>query len=416
MKNKKIEFEKLKNKLKNLFFKRLIQVVNSNNSINLVKNEENTNIDEKSSDPVIANSKAKPVLIIKNVKNESFIPQNIEKITKLSNFSSFSNNTKEKSPIKLISKKISNKKFDIFDKNNEKFKLNTINLESTKLDKQKIDYIKNKDNKSRNISNKSFEIFKNFNIKLISKPNDIKNLNIENVYNQDFEIDEKKITIPSKSQLKNLKENIKLNKADINKTNTTKLKTNSKQLNKSNITKIQNNISYNKRNNLISTTKNVNKNFSINFSKFNPTTVEKNKIIYALPAYQEGTGGPTTTESIGKIHKGEVILSKKESQSFSEKLMKNVPNTNLAINKPQISGEEKYSELEVTPSDPYNPDKPIIPISESIRSEVTAKAQAKETNEIYKPDLLIKEKIDSPLFINSVIKKQSPPSWRTTVG
>jgi hypothetical protein len=55
-------------------------------------------------------------------------------------------------------------------------------------------------------------------------------------------------------------------------------------------------------------------------------------------------------------------------------------------------------------------------MNEITKIEAANKISAKENNELYKPDLLIKEKIDAPLFTSSVIKKQSPPEWRTTVG
>ena len=98
--------------------------------------------------------------------------------------------------------------------------------------------------------------------------------------------------------------------------------------------------------------------------------------------------------------------------------MKNTPNTNLSINKPtstlESDSEQSKNKMEI--EEGYNPDKPLIPMNEITKSEVSNKISVKETNELYKPDLLIKEKIDAPLFTSSAIKKQSPPEWRTTVG
>jgi hypothetical protein len=431
MKNKKIEFEKLKNKLKKLFFKRLIQVESFNNSINLIKNVPSEENNEKTFDKVVANTKDKSFIVVKNIKNENFEPKNIEKINNIITYSSISSKSDKKQPLKLEYDKKNAKNIGYNQKNIEKHQLDKISLEPNKSESSSSKFILNKNiNNSKN-TNKKFELFKNYNIKLITKPEQIKNLNIENIYNQEFEIDEKKITIPSKDQLKKLQQNVKLNKADLKKGNNAQLnkadieKSNNVKLNKnqiqsqrSNIKKIQNHISYVNKNNLISNKQIQNKNYLINFSKFNPTNIEKNKIIYALPAYQEGTGGPTTTESIGKIHKGEVILSQKESQSFSERLMKNTPNTNLSINKPtstlESDSEQSKNKMEI--EEGYNPDKPLIPMNEITKSEVSNKISVKETNELYKPDLLIKEKIDAPLFTSSAIKKQSPPEWRTTIG
>jgi hypothetical protein len=444
MKNKKIEFEKLKNKLKKLFFKRLIQVESFNNSINLIKNVPSEENNEKTFDKVVANTKDKSFIVVKNIKNENFEPKNIEKINNIITYSSISSKSDKKQPLKLEYDKKNAKNIGYNQKNIEKHQLDKISLEPNKSESSSSKFILNKNiNNSKN-TNKTFELFKNYNIKLITKPEQIKNLNIQNIYNQEFEIDEKKITIPSKEQLKKLQKNVKLNKADLKKGNNVQLnktvieKGNNVQLNKtviekgnnvklnknkiesqrSNIQKIENHTSYVNKNNLISNKQIQNKNYVINFSKFNPTNIEKNKIIYALPAYQEGTGGPTTTESIGKIHKGEVILSQKESKSFSERLMKNTPNTNLSINKPtstlESDSEQSKNKMEI--EEGYNPDKPLIPMNEITKSEVSNKISVKETDELYKPDLLIKEKIDAPLFTSSAIKKQSPPEWRTTVG
>jgi len=418
MKNKKIEFEKLKNKLKKLFFKRLIQVESFNNSINLIKNVPLEENNEKTFDKVVANTKDKPFNVIKNIKNENFEPKNIEKINNIITYSSISSKSDKKQPLKLEYNKKNAKNIGYNQKNIEKYQLDKISLEANKSESSSSKFILNKNiNNSKN-TNKTFELFKNYNIKLITKPEQIKNLNIENIYNQEFEIDEKKITIPSKDQLKKLQQNVKLNKADLKKGNNVKLNKNKIESQRSNIKKIENHTSYVNKNNLISNKQIQNKNYVINFSKFNPTNIEKNKIIYALPAYQEGTGGTTTTESIGKIHKGEVILSQKESQSFSERLMKNTPNTNLSINKPtstlESDSEQYKNKMEI--EEGYNPDKPLIPMNEITKIEAANKISAKENNELYKPDLLIKEKIDAPLFTSSVIKKQSPPEWRTTVG
>lgn len=418
MKNKKIEFEKLKNKLKKLFFKRLIQVESFNNSINLIKNVPSEENNEKTFDKVVANTKDKSFIVVKNIKNENFQPKNIEKINNIITYSSISSKSEKKQPLKLEYDKKNAKNIGYNQKNIEKHQLDKISLEPNKSESSSSKFILNKNiNNSKN-TNKTFELFKNYNIKLITKPEQIKNLNIENIYNQEFEIDEKKITIPSKDQLKKLQQNVKLNKADLKKGNNVKLNKNKIESQRSNIQKIENHTSYVNKNNLISNKQIQNKNYVINFSKFNPTNIEKNKIIYALPAYQEGTGGPTTNESIGKIHKGEVILSQKESQSFSERLMKNTPNTNLSINKPtstlESDSEQSKNKMEI--EEGYNPDKPLIPMNEITKSEVSNKISVKETNELYKPDLLIKEKIDAPLFTSSAIKKQSPPEWRTTVG
>jgi len=424
MKNKKIEFEKLKNRLKNIFFKRLLKVVNATNSINLIKNDVYNESEEKSFDKVNVNSKEKPLIVIKNIKNETFIPKNIEKINNLNNYSSFSINPNIKKPIKLENNKIISKKSKFIENSIKKIDLNKINLQSKKLNPSKFNNNNTKSQNNKNSLNKSFELFKHYNIKLITKPNEIKSLKIENVYNQDFEVDEKLITIPSKEQLKNLQNNIKLNKADLKKSDSIKLKSNKIKNNQTNIKKIENNFSYGNKNNISYENKNnliakntvINKNYLFNYSKFNPTAIEKNKVIYALPAYQEGTGGPTSSESIGKIHKGELILNKKESKTFSEALIKNISNTNLTISKTSEPSDQKTEEYKIDPIDPYNPDKPLIPISEANKAEIGSKISAQQSNEIFKPDLLIKEKIDGPLFVNSSIKKQSPPLWRTTVG
>lgn len=418
MKSKKLQFEKLKNKLKNIFFRKLIQVVNNSPKLNLLKehyDSDNNEIIDKDNKKEL---KEKSIFVIKNIDNKDFILSNNQKINNSKNIIISKEKENNISKISLDPKKLtSSNKIKELSKP-FLFKNNIIKNNLVYDKKNNNNYITKNLNTNKLDVNKTFNVFKNYNIKLLQKPNDVKNLKIENIFNQNFELDNKDFTIPSKEQLKILKDKLKLNKADINKNNKTpfnisKIK---KPIVKEKISKISKNIftnkvlNYNRSNNL---TSNI-----FNFSSINPINIDKNKTLYALPAYQEGTDGPVSMESIGKIHAGEMILNKKQSASFSKNLMKTELSSDLKIKRPPTDSEpeqETTAKLEANSTNENS-------VSSAIPMDDNAKALAKDKilnnipNEISKPDLLIKEKVESPLFINSVIKKQSLPSWRTTVG
>jgi hypothetical protein len=418
MKNKKLQFEKLKNKLKNIFFKKLLQVVNTNPKLNLVKDEYPADQIDINSNEKIKESKDKSIAIIKNIKNKDLILSNNEKIINLNKIIISKGKEKNLSKISLQPNKLDIANKDLYKKEkilstNSSFKQNLIHNKTNTSN----NFITKNFNVNKKNVNKTFNLFKSYNIKLLQKPNEIKNLKLESVNNQNFELDNKDFTIPSITQLKILKNKLKLNRADINQKNISTLKNVNikEQKLKEKIKNISQHVSNKK---ILNVNKIQNNNRIFNFSTLNPINIDKNKILYALPAYQEGTNGPISTESIGKIHAGEMILNKKESASFSKNLMKTELSTDLKIKRPSPdlqSEQESTPKLEANSTNEFTPSS-VIPMDDTSKLLAKDKLLNSIPSELNKPDILIKEKIDAPLFLNSVIKKQSLPPWRTTVG
>lgn len=410
MKNKKIQFEQLKNKLKNIFFKKYIKVINDTKQLNLVNETENNNDSIDTSKKIDPIQKEKSVYFLKNENNIKNIKPNVEKINNITYIQYKNSPNTNQNKLKLESNIPYSKKIKKETLENKKYSNLKNIIQNNKIINQNIKKYTNKSNKFINILNKTFDFYKSVNLKLVQRPSDIKNINLGNTINSNFEVDEKFITIPSKEQLINLQNNLKLKKADIKKSkNNLNIKnTEIKYKNTKKIEKIRE--KSNNTYNLISDkNNNSDQRYNLIFNKFNSTYINKNKTLYALPAYQDGTSEPMRTESIGKIHAGEIILNKKQSESFSSMLMKNDVERNLKLNLPEKSETPQTNTDESSNTEQKNNINNILNSENSKKIELANKSMSTSTNEIYKPDLLIKQNIEAPLFTSSLIKNSLPP-------
>jgi len=407
MKNKKLEFEKLKSKLKSLFFKKLLSIIPNSIDANLTEEkiegqeESNTSTDS----PKI--EKQLKTVFIKNSPNSKLNITKIEKLTPQKNDFELLPQNEKISKINKIFKNSNN--YEITNNIHKNIILNNknINLEK-KIIKNKNNYIF-EDNKKQ--SNRSFEFYKNVQFKYIERPDQIKNLNFNNIENKNFEIDLKKITIPSKEQLMTIQKKLRLTP---------------------NKTKITNSKNYSNRSNIINNKK-IYKNYSNKLFNLdyiineNNKTFEKQKLIYALPAFEEGTDGqPVKNDMIAKIHEKEIILNKNESKNYTENKfvknenVKNLTQTNITNNNMQsdapASTDNKINNLIGVAMDSSDPLSANFDTNKNVKeSQKIDEMSANTSTPFDKSKLYIKD-IEQPLFIVNQGLKQKSPIWRTSVG
>lgn len=407
MKNKKLEFEKLKTKLKSLFFKKLLSVIPNSVDVNLTEEKIETESDSVKSDNTPKIEKQLKTVFIKNSPSSKLNLTNIEKINP------------DKTNLKFLP--IKDNKVNV----NKLFKTTNINKSNNIINKNIIlnEKVLNKENKiiknqnnylfedNTKKLNKSFNFYKNVKMKYVEKPDQIKNLNFNNVENQNFEIDLKKITIPSKEQLKNIQNKLKLTPTK------SKLASNAKKLQKSNI--IESKKLY--KNNI------NNKFFNINYLSNGIKTFEKQKVIYALPAFEDGTDGqPVKNDMIAKIHEKEIILNKTESKNYTEnRFIKNDNTKNLSENNitninnmsdNTTQQENKLNSLLGVAMDPSNPLSSNFDQNKNLKEAEKISEMSANTNAPFDKSKLYIKSIEQPLFIVNQGIKQKSPIWRTSVG
>ena len=156
-------------------------------------------------------------------------------------------------------------------------------------------------------------------------------------------------------------------------------------------------------------------------------TVLKDNKVYVLPAFQRGTNGPLEQDVVGKIHKGETILTSKETKQYlkPKQIVKDEKPINLAYLKnlkPEMVASDTTSKVAVNIKDP-NPKPKILDEVEKVRTP-TPKEIVEEINNIAnsavtfnKLSQVIKNNLAEPsLYYKDEIKNKMSPVWRTSLG
>ena len=398
MKNKKKQFEALKNKLKNLYFKGSISVSRKNSPFHLLLEKEK---DIFQLNPV-EKIKTKETIWIKENKSlpdAAMVATKKSKLqleTKPQTLKNIDTEAKEK-----------NKTFFIHTKENaanSPAKISTVQIDkitnnyTTKLDTrreiQNKTYTKYKNTNTS--SNRNFtEIKNNIDIKYIEKPQDLKNLRPEQIMNDSRSVDIKKIYIPSRTEIIKLREKI------INKS----IDRNSKFE-----TTVQNNNTIN--------------NSIINRSEKTDIRPTITRAVYALPAYADGSGGPLKTDMIGKIHQNEVILNANQTKNLTGSQSGILKSSNSPNLKPDSgSGIPQGSAMKISPTgikeikkeekENKEENSNIVP-NENIT--LLRNASLADTPQLDKLSTSIEANLGSPLFLRESAKNKLLPVWRAALG
>ena len=146
-----------------------------------------------------------------------------------------------------------------------------------------------------------------------------------------------------------------------------------------------------------------------------------------MPAFQRGTNGPLEQDVVGKIHKGETILTSKETKQYlkPKQIVKDEKPINLAYLKnlkPEMVASDTTSKVAVNIKDP-NPKPKILDEVEKVRTP-TPKEIVEEINNIAnsavtfnKLSQVIKNNLAEPsLYYKDEIKNKMSPVWRTSLG
>jgi hypothetical protein len=240
--------------------------------------------------------------------------------------------------------------------------------------------------KTNSINRQSYNI-SSPTIKFIETPEQIKNIRLNQIYNT-RSLDTNQFYFPSKVEFVSLK-NLIQNKKDENLSVV------------NNPTRISNN----------NTTQNNSE-----------TTIVKNKVLYALPAYKEGSD-VVKSDIIAKIHKNEMVLSEKQVKSMQGEnsgVVKTETQLDLTPKKytPNVSSpfhtqKEHEKTLMTVPS------LPDVPSEDDENSQYIGMYRmndAVEGNAFDKDFNAIKENLKKPLYLDSDQKNRSLPVWRATLG
>jgi hypothetical protein len=407
MKNKKKQFESLKTKLKNLYFKRSLKIDKKNNVFKLfvekgengydlpipekVKTSEKIWIKEEKKTPQIF-TKLLPSVITRNIVKNS-----VKFLSKYTVPEQFRQNVESKYtvPKKIKTDTISSNNIQHVNYTTEKIKnekgyTNYQNVlpkfEKKQPNKQNTNIV----NKNHTISNEMYRI-SSPEIKFLDTPEKIKNIHSNSISNT-INYDMKTLYIPSKEELINLKNSI------VNKTK-----------------------------NIFTTSKNFiqqsTNNFVTNFGDEKKIGIKK--AVYALPAYYDGTAGPVKQDTIARIHKNEVVLTANQAKELKGDKSGIVKNSNDINLKPAEAKTRNYSSDEIqtsdnTPSKPNDPpsgekkettDLSIPPTESALRM-----SQASENTDLDKVITSIENNLGSPLYMLTIEKNKSLPVWRATLG
>jgi hypothetical protein len=412
MKNKRKQFESLKNKLKNLYFKKSLNVVKKQNSFKLSIEKANENLNLSPDNPSklkkesIISKEIKPVNIVKNISRtiKNYITSPIIKKYSL-NFTNSKNtftdntnkknyqlyntpseNAKETSTPQYKNTVNKSEKNVVVENTHNKFTTNqlfTSNTENSKIyeNTKKIKNIVNKNNKNIRYDNNISSTV----IKFIETPAEIKRIK-ENTIINNKSLDTNQFYFPSKTEFISLKKMIN-NRTD-------------------------NNLSV------------------INNNNENKTQIVKNKVLYALPAYKEGSG-IVNKDVIAKIHKNEMVLSEKEIKSLkgnmkgvvkTEKNLNLAPTSSSPPTAPQSrpSGgdyESLFSNSENTKTtkndqaftSPLEMREKELEVSEYLNTAI-------EIDPIDKNFNIIEDALEPSYHLSSDKKSKSLPVWRATMG
>jgi hypothetical protein len=430
MNKKKKQFDKLKLKLKNLYFKKLLSIVHNKPNLNLTieKNTSNQDLQEpskdgKKSDSVVyVKDNTKPNIVINKIFNN--LPDIVNKFgSQITNFSiSKLNLAKEnlKSITNANTAKLNSSNFKVdkkipnlisINKEQPSYNYETIQNSSSqnvnqnlsnKIEKNTYTNLEsvtnnnsiftNTSEKINEVKNKIYKFVNNLKFKYIEKPNEIKNINLNQIIQPSNEIDIKTHFIPSEKQIKTIKE---------------KLITSPSQ------NFIQNTKKYVSEN-LVSKIFNVNNNSETN-------KLEKQNNVYVLPAFQDGSDTPLENDIIGKIHKNELILNEKETRRLvgdRSGIVPNEPNTDLTPKSVAKENHQEVQDINIKSSDFIKNDSfqdTLLKPEQKIDSSEMFTDSVQEVP-VNKNRLHIKRSLRNTLKNDIIQKNRMIPDWRSSYG
>jgi hypothetical protein len=430
MNKKKKQFDKLKLKLKNLYFKKLLSIVHNKPNLNLTieKNTSNQDLQEpskdgKKSDSVVyVKDNTKPNIVINKIFNN--LPDIVNKFgSQITNFSiSKLNLAKEnlKSITNANTAKLNSSNFKVdkkipnlisINKEQPSYNYETIQNSSSqnvnqnlsnKIEKNTYTNLEsvtnnnsiftNTSEKINEVKNKIYKFVNNLKFKYIEKPNEIKNINLNQIIQPSNEIDIKTHFIPSEKQIKTIKE---------------KLITSPSQ------NFIQNTKKYVSEN-LVSKIFNVNNNSETN-------KLEKQNNVYVLPAFQDGSDTPLENDIIGKIHKNELILNEKETRRLvgdRSGIVPNEPNTDLTPKSVAKENPQEVQDINIKSSDFIKNDSfqdTLLKPEQKIDSSEMFTDSVQEVP-VNKNRLHIKRSLRNTLKNDIIQKNRMIPDWRSSYG
>jgi len=227
-------------------------------------------------------------------------------------------------------------------------------------------------------------------IKYVENPKDFAKIPEKSIANLDSEIDLKNIVAPSKKQMLGIQRQLKYGKT-------------------------------NRQRKFIK----INKAINIDSGKTVIPKLSSDKILYAIPGFEEGTGGPLEKDVIGKIHKNETILNKSETRKLFQpyKLMSKKEPPNLKYMEraytDQKIGLDDVSEMQIK-SKNMKEQSIIEKVDEKTKTvEVTQKDF--RDGQLFKNANMQQDRIltnlNKGLLHNDVLKKDKmPPNWRASLG
>ena len=416
MNKKKKQFDKFKLKLKNLYFKKLLSIVNNRQNFNLQveKNIPETNLEEnkkgftKSESIVYVKNEAKPNLVVNKIFNK--LPNILNEFSSNINNYSFSKIELLKDKFLKTNNKI-NLKQSTFEKQENKNKI-TPNIIKNQLNNNIINSINtnstiennivknnttnsiftNTIEKVKDVKNKIYKFVDNIKFKYIEKPNEIKNINLTKNIQPSNEIDIKTHFIPSNDQIKTIKEKI--------------IKTPSQNI-------IQNSKKY--------VTQNLVTKIFNNKENSEVKELEKQNTVYVLPAFQDGSDAPLQNDIIGKIHKNELILNEKQTRRLigdRSGILPNEPSTNLTPNLPAKEDSQEVQEINTKRSDFIKNDSYEDSVVKPEQNIQPSDMQTNSTPEIpmNKNRLHIKKSLRNDLKNEIIQKNKMIPDWRSSYG
>jgi hypothetical protein len=236
----------------------------------------------------------------------------------------------------------------------------------------------------------------NLEIKYIESPDELKKINVTNIANSKS-LDVRKIYIPSKTELVKLRETV--------------LRETPKKSFEPEKSSVINNIRESVTNNTINrnTTQNIN--------------AQTKTAVYALPAFADGTNGPLKSDTIGKMHRGEVVLTQKETKMLTGQnsgILKNESSVDL---KPKSQPMVDNSEPDLVSANLKKPEsKETLPqekTDDNIINEfghILRGQRAANNPVIDQAAISIPKNVGKALHYDQDLKNKSLPVWRANVG
>ena len=145
--------------------------------------------------------------------------------------------------------------------------------------------------------------------------------------------------------------------------------------------------------------------------------------VYALPAFADGTNGPLKSDTIGKMHRGEVVLTQKETKMLTGQnsgILKNESSVDL---KPKSQPMVDNSEPDLVSANLKKPEsKETLPqekTDDNIINEfghILRGQRAANNPVIDQAAISIPKNVGKALHYDQDLKNKSLPVWRANVG